>query len=341
MSYIINMLSYANKVKGQGVGSASFEAIELIKDKIKGFNVFFNENIKSDITHIHSINPSFYFRLNKLKRFSKVVVSVHFLPETVETSLKLPKPFKKIFYKYMISFYKKADYLVTVNPYFIKKLKNYGICEDKVSYIPNFVDEKRFYPLDNVKKSNLFDKYNLKKNAFTIVCAGQLQTRKGIFDFIKCATKLKDFQFVWAGGFSFGKISDGYKYIQKIIDNPPENVKFLGIIDRENMNEIYNLADVFFLPSFEELFPMTLLEAMNCKIPIVVRDLDIYKDILFDYCIYEKNVDGFCDVLKKLKEDKDYYEKSKNLSFNGHLFYSKEHLLDLWQKFYDNIVNDL
>ena len=39
---------------------------------------------------------------------------VHFLPETVENSISLPRFAKNLFYKYMISFYKRMDYLVTV-----------------------------------------------------------------------------------------------------------------------------------------------------------------------------------------------------------------------------------
>ena len=57
------------------------------------------------------------------------------------------------------------------------------------------------------------------------------------------------------------------------------------MVERERMNDIYNMADVMFLASYEELFPMTILEAMNCGLPIVVRDLEIYQTILFDYVL--------------------------------------------------------
>ena len=83
-------------------------------------------------------------------------------------------------------------------------------------------------------------------------------------DFIEAAKKMPDCMFIWAGGFSFGRISDGYEEIKKMMKHLPSNVRFLGIVDREKMNEIYNMADVMFLPSYEELFPMTILESMNC-----------------------------------------------------------------------------
>ena len=69
------------------------------------------------------------------------------------------------------------------------------------------------------------------------------------------------------------KITDGYEEVRKVVENPPDNIKFTGIVDRDKMNEIYNLADVMFLPSYEELFPMTILEAMNCRVPLLLRDI--------------------------------------------------------------------
>lgn len=46
------------------------------------------------------------------------------------------------------------------------------------------------------------------------------------------------------------------------------------------MRELYALADLFLLPSYNELFPMTILEAASCEAPIMLRDLDLYKVIL-------------------------------------------------------------
>ena len=41
--------------------------------------------------------------------------------------------------------------------------------------------------------------------------AGQVQTRKGVMDFVEVAKKMPDVKFVWAGGFSFGAITDGHE----------------------------------------------------------------------------------------------------------------------------------
>ena len=83
---------------------------------------------------------------------------------------------------------------------------------------------------------------------------------------------------------------------------PTKEHGVLGIVDDE-MNGLYNLSDLLFLPSYQEFFPMTLLECINTKTPFVVRDLDLYKDIfLSDYLVGNDN-EEFTKLLRKLKDD--------------------------------------
>ena len=122
--------------------------------------------------------------------------------------------------------------------------------------------------------------------------------------------------FIWAGGFSFGKITDGYKKYKKLLENLPQNMIHLSIIDREYMNEVFNICDVLFMPSFIELFPMTILEACNVYKPFLVRDLDLYKPILFQRYCCGKSVEEFNNELNKLKNDITYYyENVENSKF--------------------------
>ena len=201
----------------------------------------------------------------------------------------------------MIAFYKRMDHLVTVNPYFIDALQKYGVPREKITYIPNVVSEERFCPLPMQRRRKVRREYGLEEEKFTVLSVGQLQKRKGVMDFIRIAQSMPEIQFVWAGGFSFGKISDGYDEIRQALKDLPDNVRFLGMVERERMNDIYNMADVMFLASYEELFPMTILEAMNCGLPIVVRDLEIYQPILFDYVLKGNTDREFKILLKRLE----------------------------------------
>ena len=325
-------------VEGQGVGANFFEQVNLVK-KIDSLDISINSKKpkKFDINHFHTVNPSFYFKFKK-KKIN--VCYVHFIPDENDGSLKMPKWMFKIYKWYDFKFYRKADECIVVNPYYINDLVNkVGINREKITYIPNYVSKEKFYKYDEAKISSLKDRYNINKDKFIVLGVGQTQTRKGIFDFVEVAKKNPDILFVWAGGFSFGKLTDGYEKIKNIIENPPANVKFLGIIPREKMNDVYNLADMLFLPSYQELFPMTLLECINIEIPFLVRDLDLYKDIFLSPYLVGKNNDEFSDLINKLRNDRDFNSLARSYSLQIKNFYNENNVKKLWEDYYFRIYN--
>jgi 1,2-diacylglycerol-3-alpha-glucose alpha-1,2-galactosyltransferase len=127
----INMLSQADSKPGQGVGSAYLEQVKLVKDGASDvFDISVNSIKDADIIHHHTINLGNYFRMLTTKGIN--VSYVHFLPETLDGSIKLPKFAFDVFKDYVISFYKGANYLVVVNPIFIKELEKYNIDKKKI-----------------------------------------------------------------------------------------------------------------------------------------------------------------------------------------------------------------
>ncbi|UCG54304.1 MAG: glycosyltransferase family 4 protein, partial [Dehalococcoidia bacterium] len=60
----------------------------------------------------------------------------------------------------------------------------------------------------------------------------------------------------------------GDGYLAKEIANY-RFIKHLKYVPNERMNEIYNMADVYVLPSLYENCPSTILEAMACCLPII------------------------------------------------------------------------
>lgn len=338
----INMLTRADAVKGQGVMSATEEQISLVTEGLQGYEITTNGSIMKpyDMTHLHTINPEFYLTAMGAGKQHPIIASVHFLPETLEKSISLPKPIKDIFYKYVLAFYKQADYLVTVNPRFIDDLVEYGIDKEKITYIPNFVSRDKFYKITEQSKAELRQSFGLNPDLFTIVAAGQLQMRKGVLEFIELAKTLPDMQFVWAGDFAFKGISEGRKEIMEQMENLPANVHFIGLVERERMNDFFNMGDVMLQLSFEELFPMTILESMNSNIPLLLRDLREYKPILFDFYLKANSEEEFRQHLIQLKEDTDYYQATVAKSRAGEQFYSKENVLKQWQAFYDRVAQE-
>lgn len=334
----INMRSSASIIKSQGVCSCYEEQVSLIKNNAwDEFDVTENKKGFSDIVHYHTVNPTYYVE-RLLTRNKKIGIGyVHFLPNTLDESLKLPKPFRRLFYQYLLCFYNSMDCLVAVNPYFTKEIRAYGITCPEIACIPNFVSSKTFYPLpeQEVRKARL--RFRIPADCFVVLGVGQLQTRKGVFDFVETAKRLPDIEFIWAGGFSFGKISEGYDEIKTLMKCLPPNVRFLGIIEREKMPALYNIANVFFMPSYDELFPMSILEALCCKKPVLVRDIPLYRDILFDYCMKGSHVEDFAAAVRRLTKDPDLYRQWCEKSWECHALYTEEKALEQWRHLYNNM----
>ena len=339
MKITINMLSQADSIEGQGVGSAYLEQVALIKEMLPNdFEVRINSRKKADIMHVHTINLRYFFRFKKKNGIR--VMYCHFLPETLDGSIKLPKIIFKMLKKYIISFYKKADYLVVVNPIFKKDLVRYGIKEDGIVYIPNYVKKETFHELDIKQKLEIRKKYNIDENKFVVLGCGQIQNRKGVLDFVEVAKNNPDKEFIWCGGFSFSKISDGYKELKEITKNPPaNNIHFLGIVPRNQINEVFNIADVFFMPSYNELFPMSILEACSVGKPLILRDLELYKDILFEKYLSGSTNDQFSKIINDLKDNKELYNQAVDNSKYISNYYSKENVSNIWKDFYTGIYN--
>lgn len=331
----ITMMSSSEKVAGQGVSGAYRELLRLLKrDARQELLISENTFSKADITHYHTIDPLFYLSTFFKKRVGRRVGYVHFLPETLQGSLTIPNVFKPFVSWYVTSFYNSMDHLVVVNPSFIDDLVQFGIDRDKITFIPNFVNKEKWYPASSEEQSEIRTKYGIKQNDFVVMGAGQVQKRKGIDDFIALAESLPHVTFLWAGGFSFGGITDGYDKYKKIMENPPKNVIFTGIIDADEMRVLYGASNLFLLPSYNELFPMTILEAASCGAPIMLRDLDLYKVILSGRYCPAKDVNDMKTAIEGFLSDSESLEALRDAASSISAEYSEERLLQTWLQFY-------
>lgn len=333
------MFSSADSVKGQGVSAAYQELIKMLTSYFpETMDIKINDFSPSDISHYHTIDPRFYLSTFQKRKRGKLVGYVHFLPETLQGSIRLPKFFQGVVNKYVLSFYKRMDELVVVNPSFIDQLVAHGLDRDKITYIPNFVSKNSFYPKTKTEKEVFRDKLQIPQDKLVVLGVGQIQKRKGIDDFVKLAIDHPDIQFVWAGGFSFGQITDGYDEYKKIYDNPPANLYFPGIVDRQEMNDYYNLADIFLLPSYNELFPMAILEAFSAGTAVMLRDLDLYHSIIKDHYYPTKDVTEMAQALEALNKERQILKSYKEKSLQASAYYSEANVAKLWDQYYHQIA---
>jgi 1,2-diacylglycerol-3-alpha-glucose alpha-1,2-galactosyltransferase len=113
---------------------------------------------------------------------------------------------------------------------------------------------------------------------------------------------------VWVGGIPFKKLAAESVAMTNIMEHPPANVKFPGLMKREDVVAYYQAADVFFLPSAQETFGIVIVEAAAAGLPVLLRDLEQYRDTFGNG--YEKGTDEtFGAIIERFRTDRKYYDK--------------------------------
>ena len=334
----VGMRSLATSVKGQGVGTAYAELIDLLTKYGKDDIFFTHKGLRDcDLLHCHTLDPVSFFWLKRSK--VPTIASVHMMPETMNGSLHFPKPVQKLFNAYMLSFYRSADYMHIVHPDTAEVLEKYGVSRDRIFWVPNVVSADGVKEKSSAKREELRKKHGFEPSDFVVMGSGQLQSRKGILDFAECARKLPDVKFIWAGGFSFGALSDGHKELKELVDNPPENLNFLGIIEREEVYELLIACDLFFLPSFHEQFSMSILEAAAAGAPLLLRDLAPYRTVYGERYLHGENAEEFTEHIRKLKSDREFQKKMALLSAEINEMYSEPKIYEKWKQAYSKFAS--
>ncbi len=166
-------------------------------------------------------------------------------------------------------------------------------------------------------ESDLRKKHNISADRFLIVMSGQRIERKGFDLFIEAAirSKKENYHFLWLGSSK----NCGYEFFLESCIKEQE-LKNISIIAPAN-NEYYdylNTADLFFLTSREDPFPLVMLEAAYLGKPILAFDSGGSKEFVSSEVgtvldeITQDNVDKGIAQMKKAIDDKKF--RNDNIS---------------------------
>lgn len=103
-----------------------------------------------------------------------------------------------------------------------------------------------------------------------VLYVGQFIHRKGIDVLLNAVVEIKTPCIVYVVG---GEPTEEYKSIVEKHDL--KNVKFIGFQDKEGLVEYYRSADVFVLPTREDIWGLVVNEALGMGVPVVTTDMCI------------------------------------------------------------------
>ena len=164
----------------------------------------------------------------------------------------------------------------------------------QINTVYNGIDTYRFKPGDQMQARIHL---NLPRDVKIIGCSGRLEEVKGQKTLIYALIRLKSSVHLALAGTGSYEPS-----LRKLVDSLGlnERVHFLGRID--DMPMFYNALDVFCLPSLNEGFPLSPLEAQSCGIQTVVTDVGGSRETLCPHSgllVPKENVDMMTTVLSK------------------------------------------
>jgi glycosyltransferase involved in cell wall biosynthesis len=234
-------------------------------------NILKNENY--DILDFHQ--PVLFSNISIPKIYTVHLTHFQFSKEARKSVSFLFFSIFHFLYKYFDSKQMRyADKVVFVSKKSLKELKcKYPYLSKKFDFVPNFVDEKIFYPLKEEQRKRVREKLEIPEFDFVLFYSGRLDKMKNIFALIKAVSllskKKKNITFLVGG--------DG-KLRNFVIKN--KYCKYLGNLPEENLNEVYNAVDLTVLPSMYENSPGVIMESILAGTLVISTDVGDVRDLL-------------------------------------------------------------
>ncbi len=191
--------------------------------------------------------------------------------------------------KIIALFFRMSDVVIALSS--IRKTEYSRIVnESKILVIPNFVTINK--------------KIKTSSNFVRLIFLGKLIDDKGLTDLIRAVKIISKVNFcLYIAG--EGDIEKYMKFVTEL--NLNNKINFLGWISGERKKMFFENADIFVLPSYFEDLPMSILEAMSYKLPIISTTVagipEIVKDGYNGYLVKPGNIEELASKLEIIIRD--------------------------------------
>jgi len=213
-----------------------------------------------------------------------------------------------------------------------------GISQNRIRVISNGFDFQEEYTGANVKV--IKQRLGLQ-NEKIVLFVGALEKRKGVEYLLRATSKvlvaIENVKVMVVGdGNEKGSLQDLARSLK--IDHM---VRFMGYVTERARDDLYEISDVFVLPSLHETFGLVLLEAMSHKKPIVATKtfgaIELVKTGFNGLLVEQRNPEQLAAAIVKILSRKDY---GQQLGENGRRFSRKfgwEKTLQKYAELYDQV----
>lgn len=180
--------------------------------------------------------------------------------------------------------------LVPVSEWLAGEVKQSFLKDYPMQVIHNGIDTDTFIPMQ-VRKSD----FGFANKFVILGVASVWSSRKGLQDFISLRRKLPNEYVIVLVGLN-----------EKQMKHLPEGI--IGIRRTNSVQELakyYSVADLYFNPSVEETFGLTIAESLSCRTPAVVYNSTACPEIISPetgFIVEQGDVDSVVDIVRRINE---------------------------------------
>ena len=195
-----------------------------------------------------------------------------------------------------------------------------GITEGRIFTARNAVDTSLFSKLAETARSHesqVRARHRLPSRYFLYV--GRLVRDKGVFELLDAYARLETGLRSNVGLVFAGSGSDHRELVQRSAKIMPGIIQFLGFVHREELPEIYALAEGLIFPTHSDPWGLVVNEAMACGLPVIVTSvagctLDLVQDGWNGFVVPPRDASALARAMASLAENSELRMEMGNRS---------------------------
>ena len=177
------------------------------------------------------------------------------------------------------TYYSKVDHIICMTRYMKDVLcDDYGIDIAKISVIPNGLRDMSDRSIDTI---SLRKKWNISVEERIILFAGRIDEVKGVVYLIRAFREVlktnKNCRLIMAGSGNYDKCFQECKDICS-------KITFTGLLEKQDLHELYQMADIGVVPSLFEPFGYVAVEMMMHGLPVVATATSGLDEVVDETC---------------------------------------------------------
>lgn len=269
-------------------------------------------DLRPDLVHFPHFNVPVFFQ-------GKFIVTIHdlihqhFSMKRSSTLNPLIYFLKQAGYKKVFKFAIEKSLRILTPSNFVKNqlIDEWNINSTKIEVTYEAVDDKMLTIVNKMKMADLqriMQKFNIQWRGF-IFYVGNAHPHKNVEGLIKAFRSLPRFQ---RGGNEGRRLllvlsgQDHYFWQRIRHEFQNKDIIYTGALSDEELVALYKGAEIFIMPSFEEGFGLSILEAMACGTPVLASNIEVLREVGGEGAYYfdPESVEDIAGKVTNIIEDK-------------------------------------